>query len=268
MIAIISRPFFDTGVQKSNWVASNSPIVYELETNGWVLAKGNNQYYIYVDVFEVSTNKKLGRMKIAPFFGSSIDTFNPIAQFTVDISSIVRTYLRSAYHNLGVQNYKDDTLNVFIRFSEYVLSEMKSEYTDEANPLYIIQAVNQFGYPYGSNMLEYVPFGTGAPKAKFLTAFKEPIAYAGYPFTLSFIYSEWLGGAQLIRVDEQLDLNKNVITTTQAQLNTTQSRRVNFLNIESNPDPTAEFENVWLETGIIVADGYVDSGYVNINYTE
>ena len=86
-------------------------------------------------------------------------------------------------------------------------------------------------------MGEYVPFFidlvTPIPKAKFLSDFESPTYFPGFPFSLSFIYSENLVGIESFRNQENYDINGSpTIVGPAVQLNNGEAQEVNRLLIE------------------------------------
>lgn len=80
---------------------------------------------------------------------------------------------------------------------------------------YVVYAAKQLGQRYGGNLAAYVPFASvndNAQLAKWITDFDEPAFSNGYPFDISFIYSEYLMGLDIYCELTMLDVNRNPLT--------------------------------------------------------
>ncbi|MFB9842994.1 hypothetical protein [Mucilaginibacter ginsenosidivorans] len=87
-----------------------------------------------------------------------------------------------------------------------------SDFISVSNPYYVVYAAKQLGQLNGGNLAAYVPFGTiteGLPLAKWITDFDEPAFSNGYPFDISFIYSEYLLGRDIYCEVVPLDINRD-----------------------------------------------------------
>jgi hypothetical protein len=135
---------------------------------------------------------------------------------------------------------------------------------------YFTNSAKQIQDLYGSNMGEYVPFleTTGPdPKAKFLSDFEVPTYFPGFPFSLSFIYSEDLTGIETTKREEKFDINKNSTGVTVLELDNSQLPFVNRLMIDQGYTNETYIE-VYLQTEEVlsalraIAPDYVAPGYV------
>lgn len=88
-----------------------------------------------------------------------------------------------------------------------------SVWYDAPQPYYVTWSAMQLGDLYGGNMAEYVPMVSGNTTlaAKWLTLFKEPTWTVGYPFDLSFIFSEYIIGSAVKMRTISLDINRQPI---------------------------------------------------------
>jgi hypothetical protein len=131
-----------------------------------------------------------------------------------DISNFLQSLLRAKDENDYTKtNYRDDNLSASYKIAY-------AEEWDGHPPLfntiehtyYVVYAAKQLGERYGGNLAEYVPFANvppGGNKAKWVTDFVEPAYSNGYPFDISFIYSDELVGRQLYADFTLLDINRN-----------------------------------------------------------
>lgn len=125
---------------------------------------------------------------------------------------------------------------------------------------------------FGTNMAVYVPTydDTREERAKFLSVFDKPTYFVGYPFSLSFIYSDNLLNYQIIRKESTKNLNGSEIALTSDNLNTTQRFFVNRLMLKQGYTSAVKRLEIWLETGssvgsspIEVPGGYSDGTIFN-----
>lgn len=106
------------------------------------------------------------------------------------------------------------------------------EWQYEAMAYHFVNAAKQLGENYGGNMADYVTFLNRTAKAKFLSGFKEPTFFSGYPFDLSFIYSENIIGTAISRSDTFSNINKQPISSSGAIL--ASETNVAFLNADNS----------------------------------
>lgn len=115
---------------------------------------------------------------------------------------------------------------------------------------------------FGKNMAEYCPTydATRTAKAKFITDFEEPVYFEGYPFSLSFIYSDNLLNYQVFKHEQWLDYAGSLVDDNDANLNHAQRFAVNRLTVVGNYDLEVTHLKVRLETGAVLTIGDVDGG--------
>jgi hypothetical protein len=258
--AITERPIVtinESPVIKSRWVAGWNPIRYTFSFTGIEDAST----YLLVSVYEYGTNVLLGKDNYKPRNGS----------LNVDISSIVRSYLYSDYQpEYTGENAKDIgcSIKCYIKYQVNTVSSSEVEVTDESNYIYVSNSAKQIGEEYGQNMAQYVPYGVeGLMKAKFLTKFDQPVFFIGYPFSISFIYSENIIGHELKLLEENLNINGEEIDDAETQLDTSQGHFVNHLKLNTYSFET-KYVDISISTGQPVDDLYVYQGYVASGYTE
>ena len=117
--------------------------------------------------------------------------------------------------------------------------------------MHYVNGSKQLQEPNNFNFGEFVPTLNDARenKAKFLSVFNRPTYFNGYPFSLSFIYSDNCKDKQLQRVEE--DLNINGVKSAQDKTNLFVDERafVNRLMISQDYPSSIKSVNVWLESG-------------------
>jgi len=153
---------------------------------------------------------------------SAISTINSInrpdatGQVKADISNFLQSLLRAKDDSDYTQtNFRDSNLS-----ASYTI-KYAQQYDDYANPgttittpfisiaapYYVIYTARQIQSKYGGNLAQYVPFST-SQQAKWVTDFAEPVYTNGYPFDISFIYSDAIAGRQLYYTITPLDVNR------------------------------------------------------------
>jgi hypothetical protein len=140
-----------------------------------------------------------------------------------------------------------------------------------SNLFYYVNASKQIQQVYGANMGEYVPFDTAfttEPKAKFLSDFNKPTYFPGFPFSLSFIYSDAIAGSQIVKFEEEKDSNGGVVSTLSFNLDPAYLQQVNRLMLSDDFPCTTEEVDVWLQTDGAVCREYVLADYVAEDYVE
>lgn len=137
-----------------------------------------------------------------------------------DLSNFLQSLLRAKDESEYTEtNYRDTNLSASyqIAYAE-VWNEgdikKQTEWITIAEPYYVVYAAKQLGNLYGGNLAEYVPFKSvlpGAPLAKWIVDFTEPVYSNTYPFDLGFIYGEDVAGLNLYASISLLDINRNPV---------------------------------------------------------
>lgn len=157
-------------------------------------------------------------VEITTPYGSVTGTWSPSPQgkTRADISAYLQTFVNSRDgFDYDVINYIDvnRATSFTIRYRE-VWDDSASVWFSAPQPLYVTYSAKQLGDKYGGNMAEYVTFlnePNPSYKAKFLTLFDEPTAWAELPFDTSWIRSEYLAGQQIKLRTISLDINRQPI---------------------------------------------------------
>lgn len=268
-VTIIKRPFItiDTGSPAfagSRWNAVWVPVNYRFQFESITDR-------IVIRVYEYASNTLLSVSTHAP---------RPDLIMNFDISEYIRNYLYSELQTLTNEVNKTDPGNVLKCYLTYQVYDFNEDpdslsprpvYSEEANFICVTCSAKQYGDLYGGNMGEYVPYGVDVPenrKAKFLTAFERPVKFVGFPFSLSFIYSEVVANHEINRTEQELDVNgNNVGAEIVTGLDLTQGGQINYLQTSSN-NPGVKFVDLSLTIGQSVPQTYVETGYVETGYTE
>lgn len=178
-------------------------------------------YFLEVRILEYTT-------------GAPVETTDEYPQFTSNASGVIKADLQKWLQPLlaAVNEYdylqtsvKDENLGqpFNIQYREFWRGVGYGEWSDltDDNLHYIANAVKQTGDLYGQNIGEYVifPLDTASPQVegsagKFLTKFTEPVFWEGYPFSLSFVYSDEYSatGDPISKVERVYDLNGDAVS--------------------------------------------------------
>jgi hypothetical protein len=136
-----------------------------------------------------------------------------------------------------------------------------------SNRHFYVNASRQVLDPYGQNLLEHVPFEPS--DAKFLSGFERPVYFPGYPFDLSFIYSDIISGHNVYRVEQLRQRDGSTNSPVSTLLDSAQAVYVNRM-LTSESFGNAESVDVWLESdpggAPVTASPYVVTTYVPTSY--
>ncbi len=136
------------------------------------------------------------------------------------------------------------------------------------NTFFWINGTKQIQDQFNFNAGELVTFRGGSVLAKFASDFERPTYFKGYPFSLTFIYSENLAGRQITRNEERFGINGNSLSTNSANLDQSQNSSVNRLKIAEGYSSTVDNIEVWLEDAGTALIGYVGGGFVATGFTK
>jgi hypothetical protein len=270
--SITDRPIYPIGdsspAVSSRWIAAWNPIMYTFSFTGI----DDTIAYLIVYIYEYGSNTLLGK-----------STYHPRGNtLRVDISHEVRSYLYSEFlpdftqgePNSVNANDEGSTLKCYLKYQLVTIQEGNTLaygdlISDESNFIYCTNSAKQLGEPYGQNMALYVPYGIDTVmKAKFLTKFDEPVYYPGYPFTISFIYSEYIVGHEIFLTEAKKDLNGNALGSIETELLRQWGHSINQLKLQDSFASNVAYVDINLTTGQPTEDFYVESGYVEEGYTE
>jgi hypothetical protein len=116
---------------------------------------------------------------------------------------------------------------------------------------YFSNSAKQIQDLHGTNMGDFTPFPNDSrdERAKFLSVFPKPTYFPGYPFSLSFIYSDNLGNKQITREEEEFDINGVSVNTESDNLLISERYYNNRLMIKQSYPSTTKEVDVWLDAG-------------------
>jgi len=238
---------------------------------GFINLLSRQNYFSLTNVYGVDLNNQY------VLIGQSRNKPDSTGRLNVDVSSFLKNdvdYVDEFEYN--ILNQKDLTLGggYNITYSEnWQLFEGTFSGLSNSDLSYYVNSAKQIMDLYGSNMGEYVPFYFIAdvgfiPLAKWLSDFESPTYFPGFPFSLSFVYSEYLAGIETFRNEENFDVNGQTISTNpQALLDNAEVQNVNRLLITEPIASNIKCVDVWLSTeGTINCIKYQTGGYVQIGY--
>jgi hypothetical protein len=161
---------------------------------------------------------------------TSVNRPNNQGTTKADISNFLQSLLRAKdTSNYTQTNFRDSNLSASYtiqyaeQYDDYTTpgNTITSPFISIAAPYYVMYTARQIQSKYSGNLAQYVPFPT-SQQAKWVTDFIEPVYTNGYPFDISFIYSEALAGRRLYYKIIPLDVNRQPLssnTTTSYLLN-------------------------------------------------
>lgn len=150
-----------------------------------------------------------------------------------------------------------------IKFKEVFLRSGESdEIITETGIYYWVNSSKQVQEVYGTNVGEHVPTLDAArtEKAKFLSVFEKPTYFVGFPFSLSFLYSDNLLKKQITREEERFDINGVSLSTSSDNLSISERFYNNRMLISQGYDSSVKEVDVWLESGADVGGTVVEEG--------
>lgn len=213
------------------------------------------QYYLRTWVYESGTDRLLD------FFDSIAD---PSGKIRVDVGHVIRQELSSDIefpYEMINKGLEDQTIKFYIKYQEYRddASGDVGSVISQGDTFYAIKAVKQIGEQYGQNMRDYVIYAEAiSNKAKFLG--NRALCYwPDFPFSLSFIYSEFVDDKKYNRHVDQLDINKSSLTTDDKYLSDVYKEMVNDLTLRNFG--TLNANTRWLYVWIEETDEPTDDNY-------
>lgn len=197
-----------------NTVIIDAPYVYAQNETG--ILNGNNK-----------TNYRV-ELKIETIDGqTSLGYFSPDTLGLTDCK--IQGKIRNLVNNRNDFQYDVRNWNDNNAFKEFILYYRETwdiapgdptsfDWHQFSNSYFTVNAAKQIGDLYSSNMAEYVTYPDGSPKARFLSTFKRPTFFIGYPFDLSFIFSELIQDGILEVNEINMDVNGNQVVNDTALL--------------------------------------------------
>lgn len=228
-----------------------------LDVGGKFNDLSRRNYRVEIQIKESGSNKLLGVADVAPFT-------NGIGK--IDLQRYLTSYLllRNDFAYNAV-NKRDiyGSVKFYITYQERWMGHDGPVISDVAQPIFVTNSAKQIGDKNGQNMAQYVINNTSP--AKFLTKFKSPVYWEGYPFSLSFIYSELLS-FQVQKDEALLNVNKLQTGAESEELSDPERESVNRLMLTGGYGDAVRYVRLKLRTGNPIPDSYVYPGYVEEGY--
>jgi len=210
-------------------------------------------YHIITQVYAVNTSN------VNEYVGSLTNRCNPSGVAIVSVNDLLSTKCR--FENTFKYNVINKRMNgegafFNIRFWA-VYNGVAQEKSNSSPTFFWTNSAKQIQEKYGVNMADYTPtIDNNRERAKFQSVFARPTLFVGYPFSLSFIYSDNLVNKQIVRYREHLNRNDVVLSADETIIIGTERNYVNRLMISDAIDPDAKIIRVWLQTegNVIIYD--------------
>lgn len=228
------------------------------DTTGYVNDIKRN-YKIEIKIYEAGNNLLLGSTSCVPFT-TGIGSKN--------LSLYVSAYLENKNdfgYDVVNQRDTDRFLKFYITYRETWTDGSADLITDAAQPIYAVNAAKQLGDLHGQNMGDYTPSYVPFQKGKFLTKFRRPVYFPGYPFSLSFIYSE-LANVTLSKRERRLNVNRAQQSENSLQLDAQEREAVNRITLTGGYPSNVKYITLDIITGDLIEDAYTYPGYVEDGY--
>lgn len=248
------------------WIEIDLPYT-SFAVGGYINLLSRENYYVETEIYGVDTSGTFTYYKL----GTSINKPDDEGNVIVDVASWLKSLV--AYNetfSFDVLNKKDETLGGMynIKYRE-VYNGVAQAFSAMSSTLvnYYVNSAKQIQQRYGQNMADYVP-ALIQLNQKFMSDFEKPTYFAGYPFALTFIYSDLITGYEVFKLESTKDLNGTEIANNYYELDNAQSQRVNRLMLEEGYSPNVNEVDVWLEFGEVKCQTYAEDEYVVDGYVE
>lgn len=265
-IVVNKRPEQTINGQPSHWSSSNNPILFEFTATDLI---GKENYYVQIEVYEVGSDVLLSRKNYRPFSDGN---------FKVDVSGQLISYLKPENgFQYDVPNRKEQLAQVkyYLAWEEFWDAGNIPQVVD-VNEYTAHNSALQLGFfddqeSVGPNLRDYTPFPVEVPeqnKMKFLTGFEKPSFWPGYPFDISWLYTENIANFDVRRVENRKNVNGADLGTFDNQLLSTEINHQNRMQISGGYPSNVKEIDLAIHLGAAIPDNYVYPGYVEEGYTE
>ena len=199
-------------VDGSSWLIIDAP--YNGSAKGYININSLRPYYKIIT--QITYQDKLTGTQQTIQCTNRPDSLGLVK---ADISNFLQSLLKARDDSsFTTINFRDDNLSASYQvqyaqsWDDGTTGGYTSDFITITNPYYVVYAAKQLGQKYGGNLAAYVPFATmhdNSQLARWITDFSEPAFSNGYPFDISFIYSEYLTGLNIFSEITLLDINRN-----------------------------------------------------------
>lgn len=222
-------------------------------SGGYVNYLSRTDYYLETEILNVNeslTYISLGRMRHTTAIDGSINI--NVATWLKSLA----TYPNDFEYNAINKAMFYEGGRYALRFVEYY--DGRAYITGQLFPIdFWTNSAKQPGDVHGSNMGEYVPTydATRPVQSLFMTTFERLTYFEGYPFSLSFIYSDNIGFRNNTREEERFDINGASLSTSSDALSINERWNVNRLMIEEGYSSSVDYLEVWIDAGSEITTG-------------
>ncbi len=215
-VSITQRP--------ADFAPVNNPVIYKFATTGGPFTN----YRIEIEVFA-------GGVSVGAIFSFTPNSSNVT---TADISAILKSILYRDWSLPSGVNESEDSVGsteFYIKYQELYTGSATSQSSDSSNTKIGVLSALQIGSDADLDL--YVP---GDSTKKFLTKFDIPKLWSGYPFTLSFLYSNNLYTSYLVL--NELNSDGSIILTDEISLDSGEDNALNRIILPEPNDLTKKIE--------------------------
>lgn len=236
-----------------------------LNENGFVNLYSRANFFTKTRIYSVDSEN------VYKEIGVSINKVDTTGRTEVDVSSFLKS-LVGYEDNFKYNVLNERDLNLGGRYNITVSENWNGHEgsfsgISQTSLRYFVNSVKQIQDIFGSNMGEYVPFAIGSD-AKFLSDFKKPTYFEGYPYSLDFIYGEDLNSFEITKREQRRDQNGVAISPiSTAVLDHYGIYGVNRLTLSGGYAANIKTVEVWLEKEVeavtfdVLKADVIESGY-------
>jgi len=187
--------------------------------------------------------------------GTAVNKLDTAYQTTTDISAFLKGSISYAEdYDFTTLNQKDtNKSNIFtLEFAESWAGYDGPFDAEGTGNYYFMNSIKQLGSLYNGNMGEYTIFSNYSlpdPRALFLSDFKVPTYFEGYPFSLDFIFNADFatGSFAIKKLEQRFNINNVSAGQTDYILSNTGKNYINRMALSGSYASTVNYLEVWLE---------------------
>jgi hypothetical protein len=215
-------------------------------------------YYVTLKIYVVDANnvyQYIGAHELRPSVNGS---------FSFDPHGYLKSYAEMTdtfkYNVKNLKQVKQGSRFNFSHKENWMGSSNTESALSTTTQFFWTNAVKQLQEKYNFNVGKHVLFPS-IDTAKFMTDFEQPTYFVGFPFSLSFIWSDKVAGRELQRVEDSGTVNTTVLDPSQRLF-------VNKMMLAGGYASTVDSIEVWLNDNGITTIKYVDDTYVGTTYVK
>ena len=225
----------------------------QLNGGSIILTEYYNSYYVEVEIYGVddsNTYKSIGFTK---------SSSNEMGVVKINVQEWLQTYAvfpnKFAYNVVNKRQSGDGgKFNIIWReIFNGVTANIPFTSLNPNNVFYWTNSSKQIKDVYSANMGDFNPTLdiTRTDKAKFLCVFDSPTYFVGYPFSISFIYSDQLENKEVLKREITRNINGVQIASTADFTNMNERGFVNRLMLKQSYTSAVKSVSLWLEASEI-----------------